>query len=88
MLALLCESTNVERAGHTISEKKIGVTFDNQFREAKGRVIVAMFASNIHRMQMVIDCAMRYGRRVCFIGRSMVNVSRVAMLIGELHVPE
>ena len=88
VLALLCESTNVERAGHTISEKKIGVTFDNQFREAKGRVIVAMFASNIHRMQMVIDCAMRYGRRVCFIGRSMVNVSRVAMQIGELHVPE
>ena len=88
VLALLCESTNVERPGHTISEKKIGVTFDNQFREAKGRVIVAMFASNIHRMQMVIDCAMRYGRRVCFIGRSMVNVSRVAMQIGELHVPE
>ena len=88
VLALLCESTNVERAGHTISEKKIGITFDNQFREAKGRVIVAMFASNIHRMQMVIDCAMRYGRRVCFIGRSMVNVSRVAMQIGELHVPE
>lgn len=88
VLALLCESTNVERAGHTISEKKIGVTFDNQFREAKGRVIVAMFASNIHRMQMVIDCAMRYGRRVCFIGRSMVNVSRVAMQIGELHVLE
>ena len=88
VLALLCESTNVERAGHTISEKKNGVTFDNQFREAKGRVIVAMFASNIHRMQMVIDCAMRYGRRVCFIGRSMVNVSRVAMQIGELHVPE
>ena len=88
VLALLCESTNVERAGHTISEKKIGQTFDNQFQEAKGRVIVAMFASNIHRMQMVVDCAMRYGRRVCFVGRSMVNVSRVAMQIGELHIPE
>lgn len=88
VLALLCESTNVERAGHTISEKKIGQTFDTQFREAKGRVIVAMFASNIHRMQMVVDCAIRYGRRVCFVGRSMVNVSRVAMQIGELHIPE
>ncbi len=88
VLALLCESTNVERAGHTISERKIGKTFDNQFQEAKGRVIVAMFASNIHRMQMVVDCAMRYGRRVCFVGRSMVNVSRVAMQIGELHIPE
>jgi ribonuclease J len=88
VLAMLCESTNVERPGHTISEKKIGVTFENMFREAKGRVIVAMFASNIHRMQMVIDNAMRYGRRVCFIGRSMVNVSRVAMQIGELRIPQ
>lgn len=88
VMALLCESTNVERPGHTISEKKIGVTFDNMFREAGGRVIVAMFASNIHRMQMVIDHAISYGRRVCFIGRSMVNVSRVAMQIGELRIPE
>lgn len=88
VLAMLCESTNVERPGHTISERKIGATFDNQFRDAKGRVIIAMFASNIHRMQMVIDSAIRYGRRVCFIGRSMVNVSRVAMQIGELHIPE
>ena len=88
VMALLCESTNVERPGHTISEKKIGQTFDTQFQEAKGRVIVAMFASNIHRMQMVVDCAIRYGRRVCFVGRSMVNVSRVAMQIGELHIPE
>ena len=87
VLAMLCESTNVERPGHTISEKKIGVTFENMFRDAQGRVIVAMFASNIHRMQMVIDNAMRYGRRVCFIGRSMVNVSRVAMQIGELRIP-
>ena len=88
VLALLCESTNVERPGHTMSEIKIGATFENLFRDAKGRVIVAMFASNIHRMQMVIDNAIRYGRRVCFIGRSMVNVSRVAMQIGELRIPE
>lgn len=88
VMCLLCESTNVERAGQTMSEMKIGRTFENLFQEAKGRVIVAMFASNIHRMQMVIDNGIRYGRRVCFIGRSMVNVSRVAMQIGELHVPE
>lgn len=88
VLALLCESTNVERAGFTMSELKVGETFDAMFREAKGRVIVAMFASNIHRMQMVIDNGIRYGRRVCFIGRSMVNVSRVAMEIGELHIPD
>ncbi|MCR4884110.1 MAG: ribonuclease J [Clostridiales bacterium] len=88
VMALLCESTNVERAGFTMSELKVGETFDTMFREAKGRVIVAMFASNIHRMQMVIDNGIRYGRRVCFIGRSMVNVSRVAMEIGELRIPD
>ncbi len=88
VMALLCESTNVERSGYTMSEMKIGETFDRMFAQAGGRVIVAMFASNIHRMQMIIDNALRYGRRVCFIGRSMVNVSRVAMSIGELKIPE
>ena len=88
VMALLCESTNVERQGYTMSEMKIGDTFDKMFAQAEGRVIVAMFASNIHRMQMVIDNAIRYGRRICFIGRSMVNVSRVAMSIGELKIPE
>lgn len=87
VLAMLCESTNVERAGYTMSELKVGKTFDEMFAQAGGRVIVAMFASNIHRMQMIIDNAIRYGRRVCFIGRSMVNVSRVAMAIGELEIP-
>ena len=88
VMALLCESTNVERQGYTMSELKIGETFNKMFAQAEGRVIVAMFASNIHRMQMIIDNAIRYGRRICFIGRSMVNVSRVAMSIGELRIPE
>ena len=88
VLAFLCESTNVEHKGYTMSELKVGETFENLFAQAEGRVIVAMFASNIHRMQMIIDSAIRYGRRVCFIGRSMVNVSRVAMSIGELRIPE
>ena len=88
VLALLCESTNVEREGYTMSEMKINPTFDRIFRDAKGRVIAAMFASNIHRMQMVIDNAVSYGRRVCFVGRSMVNVSRLAMELGELQVPD
>ena len=88
VMCLLCESTNVERSGYTMSEMKIGETFDKMFAQAGGRVIVAMFASNIHRMQMIIDNAIRYGRKVCFIGRSMVNVSRVAMSIGELKIPE
>ncbi|MBQ6173759.1 MAG: ribonuclease J [Clostridia bacterium] len=88
VMALMCESTNVERPGHTMSELKVGQTFEKCFEEAAGRVIVAMFASNIHRMQMVIDNGIRFGRRVCFIGRSMVNVSHVAMEIGELRIPE
>ena len=88
VMAMLCESTNVERSGYTMSEKKVGATFDKMFEQAEGRVIVAMFASNIHRMQMIIDRAVMYGRRVCFIGRSMVNVSRVAMSIGELVIPD
>ncbi len=88
VMAMLCESTNVERQGYTMSELKIGETFSRMFAQAEGRVIVAMFASNIHRMQMIIDNAIRYGRRICFIGRSMVNVSRVAMSIGELRIPE
>ena len=88
VLALLCESTNIERPGYTMSERKIGETFVNQFRNAAGRVIVAMFASNINRLQQVIDSAIRFGRKVCFIGRSMISVSRVAMQLGELSIPE
>jgi ribonuclease J len=88
VLALLAESTNVERPGYTMSEKKIGETFHSLFRSAYGRIIVAIFASNIHRIQQVVDEAVRFGRRVCFIGRSMVNTVRVAIQIGELKIPE
>ena len=88
VLAFLCESTNVERKGYTMSETKIGQTFIDMFQQAKGRVIVAMFASTVHRVQMVVDSAAMFGRKVCFIGRSMVNVTRVAMSIGELKIPE
>jgi len=88
VLALLCESTNVERPGYTMSESKIGDTFHAQMSNAKGRVIIAMFSSNVGRLQQVVDCAVRFNRKVCFVGRSMVNVSAVAMELGELHVPE
>ncbi len=88
VMCFLCESTNIARKGHTMSETKIGQTFIDMFQESKGRVIVAMFASNVHRIQMVVDSAAMFGRKVCFIGRSMVNVTRVAMTIGELHIPE
>jgi len=87
VLAFMCESTNIERPGYTMSERKIGEMFINQFRNAQGRVIVAMFASNINRLQQVIDSAIRFGRKVCFIGRSMISVSRVAMQLGELTIP-
>ncbi len=87
VLALLCESTNIERPGYTMSERKIGDTFKDQFLNAKGRVIVAMFASNINRLQQVIDSAISFNRKVCFVGRSMVSVSQVAMDLGELVIP-
>ena len=87
VLGFMCDSTNVERKGYTMSETRISQTFIDQFQQAKGRVFVAMFASNIHRVQMVVDSAALFGRKVCFVGRSMVNVSRVAMSIGELVIP-
>lgn len=87
VLALLADSTNVERPGYTMSEKKIGETFHNLFKDAKGRVIIAMFASNLHRIQQVVDNCVQFGRKICFVGRSMVNVTRLAMQIGELKIP-
>ncbi len=88
VLALLCDSTNAERSGYTMSERSVGESFNTYFQNAEGRIIVAMFASNIHRIQQVVDAAVRYNRRVCLIGRSMVNVSKVAMQLGELNIPE
>ncbi len=87
VLAMLCDSTNVERPGYTMSERKIGETFNSYFRDAMGRIIIAMFASNIHRIQQVVDLCVRYKRRICFIGRSMVNNMKVAMSLGELKIP-
>ena len=86
-LALLADSTNVERPGFTMSERKVGETFKAQIESARGRVIIAMFASNIHRVQQVGDNAISFGRKVCFIGRSMINVSTVAMDLGYLTIP-
>ena len=88
VLALLCESTNIERPGYTMSERKVGETFYEQINNARGRVIIAMFSSNVSRLQQVVECAVHYHRKVCFVGRSMVNVTAVAMELGELHVPE
>lgn len=88
VLALLGESTNSERQGYTMSEKMVAATFNQQFQKATGRVIIAMFASNVHRIQAVVDSCVRYHRKVCLMGRSMLNVSKVAMQLGYLTIPE
>ena len=88
VLALLADSTNVERPGYTMSEKKVASTFNELFQKATGRVIIAMFASNVHRIQSVVDSSVRFGRKVCLVGRSMVNVSKVAAQLGYLKIPE
>jgi ribonuclease J len=88
VLLLLADSTNVERPGHTVSEKVIGETLHKIFGKAPGRVLVATFASNIHRIQQIINASVFYGRKVAFVGRSLENISKVAMDLGYLQAPE
>ncbi|MDL2237554.1 ribonuclease J [Christensenellaceae bacterium OttesenSCG-928-K19] len=88
VLALMSDSTNAERPGSTMSEREVGDTFMDYFREAKGRVIVASFASNVHRLQQVIDVAKMYNRKVCLSGRSMLKVVGVAREIGYMNVDD
>jgi len=88
VLLLISDSTNVERPGYTMSERTVGETFDNVFRGARGRIIVASFASNIHRIQQVVNSAVKYGRKVALVGRSMLNVVRTAVRLGYLSFPE
>ena len=86
---LLCESTNVERPGYTMSETVVGTTLDHLFSEhVNRRIIVATFASNVHRLQQIIDLAVKYRRKVALSGRSMLNVVDAAGKIGELKIPE
>lgn len=88
VLCLLSDSTNIERPGFTPSEKVVGRTLDEQFRQAKNRIIVATFSSNVHRIQQVIDSAVKNKRKVAVIGRSMVNVVNISIEMGYLKVPE
>lgn len=88
ILLLMADSTNVERAGHSLSEKIIGETLNRIISNENGRVIVATFASNIHRMQQIADASMMYNRKIVFSGRSMENISNVAMDLGYLHIPK
>jgi ribonuclease J len=87
VLALLSDSTNVEREGYTVPEKRIGESLDQIMRKCEGRVMVAVFASNIYRIQQVVDSAVRYGRQVAFNGKSMITNCRIARELGYLHVP-
>ena len=88
VLALMSDSTNVEQGGHTPSEREIGKTFESCFERAKGRVIVATFASNIYRIQQIADLAIANGRVICFQGRSVENISGIARELGYLNLPE
>ncbi len=87
VLALLCDSTNVERAGYTPSESTVTESLDRQFKNCNQRIIVTTFASNMHRIQAVLATAHRYGRKVAVTGRSMENVLKVAQELNYLKVP-
>jgi ribonuclease J len=88
VLALLSDSTNVERKGTTLSESKIRPAFEEIFREAKGRILVATFSSNIHRIQQMLDLAKEFGKQVVLVGRSMAANAKIASTRGFLEIPE
>ncbi|SHI69809.1 ribonuclease J [Propionispora hippei] len=88
VLVMLADSTNAERPGYTMSERSVGVTFDETFRTAKDRIIIATFSSNVHRVQQAVDMACKYKRKVAVLGRSMVNVVNIALELGYLNIPE
>ena len=88
VLALLSDSTNVETPGHSDSERKVGVSFDKLFQGCDKRIIITTFASNVHRLQSIINVAAKYHRKVAVSGRSMENVLRTAIVLGYMDVPE
>ncbi|HZK27446.1 MAG TPA: ribonuclease J [Thermoclostridium sp.] len=87
VLLLMADSTNVERPGYTMSERTVGETLDNVFKAADSRIIAATFASNIHRVQQIVNSAVKFNRKVALSGRSMVNVANTAMKLGYLNIP-
>ena len=88
VLALLSDSTNVERPGYAVSESKVGESLDRLFAGCEKRIIVTTFASNVYRLQQVINCAVKYGRKVGITGRSMENIISVATELGYLQMPK
>lgn len=88
VLLMLADSTNVEREGYTMSERTVGVAFEEIFMKAPGRIIVATFASNVHRIQQVINASVMFGRKVAICGRSIVNVVTAATEAGYMTIPD
>ena len=88
VLALLSDSTNVERPGYTRSERSVGASFDALFKGCEERIIVTTFASNVDRIQQIIDVAARYGRKVAVTGRSMENAMKVSTELGYMNIPD
>ena len=88
VLALLSDSTNAEKAGHSDSERKVGESFDKLFMGCDKRIIITTFASNVHRLQQIINVASKYGRKVGITGRSMENVLRVATVLSYMDIPD
>ncbi len=88
LLLLMSDSTNAERKGYTMSERTVGATFDNVFENCTKRIFVATFASNIHRVQQIINAAVKYGRKVAVSGRSMENVLAAAIELGYMKIPK
>lgn len=88
VLLLMSDSTNVERPGYTMSESSVGEKFDEIFKNCDKRIIVATFASNVHRIQQIVNAAAKYGRKVAVSGRSMENIVEVSLLLGYMNIPE
>ena len=88
VLALLSDSTNVEKPGHSDSERKVGESFNKLFMGCDKRIIITTFASNVHRLQQIVNVAAKYKRKVAITGRSMENVLRVATVLGYMDIPE
>ncbi|MBE6070804.1 MAG: ribonuclease J [Clostridium butyricum] len=88
VLLLMADSTNALKPGYTMSEKTVGETLERLFSQATGRIIVATFASNIHRLQQIVNACAKYNKKIAFSGRSMERISEVSMELGYLDVPE
>ncbi|TGU67793.1 ribonuclease J, partial [Mesorhizobium sp. M00.F.Ca.ET.186.01.1.1] len=88
VLCLLSDSTNAERPGFTGSERSVGIAIKDVFSKATGRIVVSTFASNVHRIQQVVDAAVQFNRKLTVVGRSMQNVMNISRELGYLFVPD